>query len=365
MGPEGDTVGSRPGRQRYCRCGTHLAADNSERQCAGCQRASRDKLIAPPEAPGWFWETEQLCEAFAAQHIGRVARAYRLNPYHHAVYGPDGISQGLLGHWLGLKQPQISRIETGPPILNLDTLRYWARVLRIPPERLWFDLPDKNTEDLRRLDDSGGHVVLKSVHAMSQTQTGPTTSLHDFLGGNLGSLLQLAGEDGDDWVKRREFIAQTGLLAGLGVGGTAAVLEAVRHELHRSLSAERVTADVDEWQEIALDYGQTYLVTTPATLLPALIVDLHGVRLAIQRHPDETAQRKLVQASALLAAFTAQTVANLGDLVEAQRWWRTARRSADEAADPYTMFWIRGREIVRAGYERRPVRSHPGARQRG
>lgn len=134
---------SRPGRQRYCHCGTHLAADNAERQCARCQRASRDKLISPPKVPAEFWQTQQLTEAFAARHMGRVARAYRMNPYHHAVYGPGGISQGLLGQWLGLKQPQISRIETGPPIRNMDTLGYWARVLRIPPELLWFDMPGK------------------------------------------------------------------------------------------------------------------------------------------------------------------------------------------------------------------------------
>jgi hypothetical protein len=113
-----DTVGSRPRRQRYCRCGTHLAADNAERHCSRCQRASRDKFIAPPEVPAEFWQTEQLREAFAAQHIGRVGRAYRLSPYHYAVYGPGGISQRLLG----LQQPQISKIETGPSILNLDTL---------------------------------------------------------------------------------------------------------------------------------------------------------------------------------------------------------------------------------------------------
>ncbi len=86
-------MGSRPARHHYCRCGTHLAADNAERQCARCQRASRDKLIAPPHVPDEFWHTEQLREAFAAQHIGRVARAYRTHPYHYAVYGPDGISK--------------------------------------------------------------------------------------------------------------------------------------------------------------------------------------------------------------------------------------------------------------------------------
>jgi len=91
--------------------------------------------------PSTFWQTEQFREAFAARHIGRVARAYRMHPHHHAVYGPSGISQTLLGQWLGRRQPQISRIETGSPIRDLDTLTYWARVLRIPPEILWFDMP--------------------------------------------------------------------------------------------------------------------------------------------------------------------------------------------------------------------------------
>jgi tetratricopeptide (TPR) repeat protein len=139
-------VGSRPARHRYCRCGTHLATDNTERQCARCQRASRDKLIAPPQVPAHFWQTEQLREAFSAQHIGRVARAYRTHPHHHTVYGPSGISQTLLGHWLGLRQPQISRIETGPPIRDLDTLAYWAQILQIPAELLWFDLPGQTRQ---------------------------------------------------------------------------------------------------------------------------------------------------------------------------------------------------------------------------
>ncbi len=134
-------MASRPARHRYCRCGTHLAADNTGRQCARCQRASRDKLLAPPEVPTEFWLTEQFEDAFAAQHIGRVVRAYRTHPYHHAVHGPGGISQTPLGQWLGLRQPQVSRIETGAPIRDLDILAYWARVLRIPAELLWFDIP--------------------------------------------------------------------------------------------------------------------------------------------------------------------------------------------------------------------------------
>jgi len=89
-----------------------------------------------------LWQTDQFHDAFAAQHMGRVARAYRAHPHHYAVYGLSGIPQGLLGQWLGLSQPQVSRIENGPPIRNLDTLAYWARTLHIPPELLWFRLAE-------------------------------------------------------------------------------------------------------------------------------------------------------------------------------------------------------------------------------
>ena len=132
--------------QHYCHCGTRLAKDNSGHQCASCERLSRDKLIAPPEVPPEFWQTEQFEEAFAVQHMGWVARAYRTHPYHHAVYGPGGISQTLLGQWVGLHQPHVSRFETGPALQHLDTLRHWVRILRIPAELLWFDMPGEKRE---------------------------------------------------------------------------------------------------------------------------------------------------------------------------------------------------------------------------
>ncbi|MBV9140343.1 MAG: hypothetical protein JO115_05415, partial [Pseudonocardiales bacterium] len=62
-------------------------------------------------------------------------------------YGPSGISQTLLGQWMGLRQPQVSRIETGTPIRHLDTLQHWVRVLRIPADLLWFRMPEAQ-EDL-------------------------------------------------------------------------------------------------------------------------------------------------------------------------------------------------------------------------
>jgi tetratricopeptide (TPR) repeat protein len=169
-------MGSKHPRQYYCRCGTYLAKDNTERQCARCQRESRDKLIAPPEVPAEFWQIEQFAEAFAAQHMGRVSRVYRTHPYHYAVYGPHGISQTLLGEWLRLSQAQVSRFETGPPLQHLDTLRHWAQVMRIPAELLWFRMPDE-TRPLAVAEESGSGLVVYSsgglvVPGASQTTGG-------------------------------------------------------------------------------------------------------------------------------------------------------------------------------------------------
>ncbi len=154
-------MGPKQPRRYYCRCGTHLAKDNTERQCARCARASRDKLITPPDVPPEFWQTEQFHEAFTSRHMGRISRAYRTHPYHYAVYGPSGISQTLLGQWLGLRQPQVSRFETGPPLQLLDTLQHWARVMLIPPELLWFRMPE-DTTPLTDIEPVGSDLVVYS-----------------------------------------------------------------------------------------------------------------------------------------------------------------------------------------------------------
>jgi tetratricopeptide (TPR) repeat protein len=126
---------------RYCRCGTRLARDNQSDQCASCHAKTRDLVVQPPDIPEEFWHTEQFRDAFAAQHIGQVSRAYRKHPQHIAAFGKDGIPQDIVAGWMGLTQAQISRIESGPPVRHLDSLTHWARTLRVPEHLLWFKLP--------------------------------------------------------------------------------------------------------------------------------------------------------------------------------------------------------------------------------
>jgi hypothetical protein len=85
--------------------------------------------------------------------MGRVFFAYRHNRLHDL--GP--LSQELVGGWFGIGQAQVSRIENGPPIQDLDKLIYWAQTLRIPPHYLWFDLPGSRRHAVQTSSDTGSH----------------------------------------------------------------------------------------------------------------------------------------------------------------------------------------------------------------
>ena len=135
---------------RYCRCGNRLAWNHAGALCGSCERQTVDDRAEPPTVTPAFWNTPALRDALAAQHIGRVARAYRRHSEFAVRYGRDGVSQELLGTWLGLTQAQVSRIENGPPVRNLDTLAHFARVLQIPAHLLWFKLPPGRSVSVAR-----------------------------------------------------------------------------------------------------------------------------------------------------------------------------------------------------------------------
>ena len=158
----------------------------------------------------------------------------------------------------------------------------------------------------------------------------------------------------EELMRRRAFLANVAALAGLSAADTPTAIEAIRQELNLSFVEERAAADVDEWQKIALDYGESYPVLAPTELLRPLMVDMLGLQVALQRHRAWLAQRDLLRVAALLSAFTAQTITNMGQPHEAIRWWRTAKAAADRSGDSYSALWVRSRGIVRA-MESRPV----------
>lgn len=115
-----------------------MARDNRDSACSPCMRSemmpSRGR---PPDVGPGFWRTAVVAAALAEHHIGHVIRAYREHPYHVAR-----IAQVTMARWLAVSQPSLSRMETGQPVTDLETLSHIARVLGIPSGLLWFSVPD-------------------------------------------------------------------------------------------------------------------------------------------------------------------------------------------------------------------------------
>src|SRR5437588_9538927 len=124
-------------RARYCGCGTRLARDNPSGRCGACQAKARDLVVQPPEVPAEFWATDRMRDALATWHMGRVIAAYRNHPFHGRP-----LPQNTVAGWVGITQAQLSRIESGPPIRDLERLIEWARFLHVPSPLLWFKLPE-------------------------------------------------------------------------------------------------------------------------------------------------------------------------------------------------------------------------------
>jgi tetratricopeptide (TPR) repeat protein len=153
----------------------------------------------------------------------------------------------------------------------------------------------------------------------------------------------------DEDVRRRR------LLEALGLAGTGSLvaLEALRHDLIRATGD--TAASQGEWEAVIWDYGYSYNVTPPTDLLTDLSIDLAVAQGQFARETDEFARRGLLRTMALLQAFLAQTLSNLGNTRAGRRWWRTARTTADRARDPQVQTWVRGREIIRGLHESWPL----------
>lgn len=119
---------------RCCdRCGARLARHNRGSRCALCSSRAQKQ---PPQVPREFWDAPAMRDALATLHMGRVIYAYRNHPWHRQV-----VKQSVVAGWFGLSQTQLSRIETGHAPEEISKLIRWAKLLGIPAELRWFEVP--------------------------------------------------------------------------------------------------------------------------------------------------------------------------------------------------------------------------------
>ena len=162
----------KPSTQRYCAgCGSRLSSYNPQSRCGACALSIRNEVHQPPSVPPEFWQTDQMRDACATWHLGRVIYAYRTHPHHG-----QPLPQELVAGWLDLTQAQLSRIEKGPAPEQLSKLRKWAETLGIPPDLLWFKL---RTPQAASLDTVNRQDFLRA--ALGATVSGAAAPLIELL----------------------------------------------------------------------------------------------------------------------------------------------------------------------------------------
>jgi hypothetical protein len=114
---------------RSCQtCGASLARDNRSTRCGPCSHSGRH---VAPEQPHEFWHGPAIAEAIASHHIGKLIYAYR------NTFAPR-VTQAVVGEWLQVTQNQVSVIERGRPVRDLEKLNGWCDALRVPQHLRWF-----------------------------------------------------------------------------------------------------------------------------------------------------------------------------------------------------------------------------------
>jgi hypothetical protein len=151
-------------------------------------------------------------------------------------------------------------------------------------------------------------------------------------------------------VQRRRLLMD---LTAIGIAPQVASMEQLRHHL---LSGLDVAEPIEEWERVVWEYGTSYAATSPHLLLQDLSADLLAADARLrQLSRNDSGRRDMYRVIARLAVLAAHTFANLTMFRASQRWWRVARSYSDRSHDNQLRMWIRGREVIGAIYEQRPL----------
>ncbi len=285
-------------RVRFCKCGTRLARDNAGLLCSICERRSGGSFVSAPVVTPEFWLADQMQRAIASRHMGQIVHAYRVHPWHGKV-----IAQAVVAGWAGLSQTQLSRIESGAPLRDLERLMHWARILRIPFRLLWFELDEPS-----KIGDQPG----KGMNRFSAGRPEEVSS-----------------------TRRRDFMA-IGSLAAAGQ-----VFQSLEHELdlmHMTLdrgttSEERTT----HLEGVATDLGVQVVQIPPLALINPALAALHSIRALLEQRQPTRQQVRLVRASAMICTVAGEIMFNVGQFKKADDWYKTAEHAAYDVGDRYLL----------------------------
>ncbi|MDF5757284.1 helix-turn-helix transcriptional regulator [Spongiactinospora sp. TRM90649] len=147
-----------------------------------------------------------------------------------------------------------------------------------------------------------------------------------------------------DDTERRALFHHALLVAGPGMNGRMlAEVERTRQDLDRTLATTSVTEDqLDMLDEQVIRYRREYITNAPLPMLYRLMLELTDVRRLAEARQPAVAQRRLLNATTMLALLSADALMKLGDTRQAHAWYGSARTASDDMGD------VRLRALVRA-----------------
>lgn len=250
-----------------------------------------------PQQPPEFWQHSPLRVALAGRHIGKVIREYRLHPAH----GRNVLSQERMGDFLGLTQPQLSRVENDPPVIHLDKLIHWALILSIPAEYLWFTLPTNDADRKATLE----RLPISTRVILPTQYTGPTEETLE--------------RDISAMVRRSVAFAKATQAAALGSDAIDQLHDDISHLASQflTMSVLDIIGELAEFQDAIFTAIDSHHRTIPES-------------------------RELYFAGAIVTGLLAHSMKDLGRMYEATTFARTVYVCAQAADHKPLMAWARG-----------------------
>jgi hypothetical protein len=244
-----------------------------------------------------------MSAAFASRNMGNVIYMFRTDPWHGGA-----IPQEVVAGWAATSQAQVSRIETGPPILDLRRLVHWARVLRVPARLLWFELDIPGTP-------GGSPGEGKPGHSAAQPdEVSPS--------------------------RRRDFVATGGLAAATGMM-TGPALESLERELdliHITLDRGTTSEERIAYLESAAEHLGVQIdlaSVAPAALVKPTFAALRSIRMLLEQRQPTSQQVRLVRASAMVSQVAGEICFSANQFGKARDWYLAADKAASDAGDRY------------------------------
>jgi transcriptional regulator with XRE-family HTH domain len=171
--------------------------------------------------------------------------------------------------------------------------------------------------------------------------------------GHSGTIVDSAITEDYEEMERRRLLQSLAAL-GVNISPLGHALETVRTVFGDTIGYDDRN-NLDHWEETVVEYGYSYLATSPTSLIPELAADLIAIRSIVRRIPrDSSDYQSWCRVSGALSGLMAKSLSNLGQSRYSRQWWNMAQHLVDVSGDHNLGLWVRGQRIIHGLYENRP-----------